>query len=152
MDWYPTLASMAGIRVPEGVVIDGRDASGLLNGKSQVVPPAQVGLSLNSDVPLRRDWDPPGEWKEIVPRAHYNDAFFYHGSQGALAAVRWDRWKLHLNPGLTLYDLKNDPGERKPVRNGPILKKLRGMAILFQNEMRTGTRPAGTIDSVRKLK
>lgn len=145
MDWYPTLASMAGIRVPEGRVIDGRDISPLLEGKSDVVPSADEKLSLNADIPLRRRWEPDGEWKEIISRDDYNDAFFYHGSQGSLAAVRWDRWKLHLNPSLVLYDLQSDPGERKPVRNGRMLRKLRGMAILFQDEMRLTSRPAGRI-------
>ena len=32
MDWYPTLATFAGIKVPKGRVIDGRDISPLLKG------------------------------------------------------------------------------------------------------------------------
>ena len=145
MDWYPTLASLAGIKIPEGRVIDGRDISPLLTGKSDVVPPPGTGTSLNASVPLRRPWHPPGEWEPIITREEYHQAFFYHGSQGALAAVRWDKWKLQLNPSLVLYDLANDPGESKPVRNGQIIRKLRGMAILFQEEMRTGSRPAGEV-------
>lgn len=145
MDWYPTLATFAGIRVPEGRVIDGRDISPLLNGKSDVVPAPGQQMSLNADVPLRRGWNPPGEWEPLVIRNEYNDAFFYHSSEGALAAVRWDKWKLHLNPSLQLYDLASDPGERKPIRNGEFSRKLRGMAIMFQNEMRTDARPAGVV-------
>ena len=76
----------------------------------------------------------------------YFGAFFYHGSHGALAAVRWEKWKLFLNPSLQLYDLENDPGERKPIRNGQIARKLRGMAILFQEEMRAAARPAGDFE------
>ena len=75
----------------------------------------------------------------------YHQAFFYHGSHGALAAVRWDRWKLRLHPGLQLYDLKKDPGESKPIRNQAIIRKLRGMVILFQEEMSAGMRPAGEL-------
>ncbi len=145
MDWYPTLATFAGIEIPEGRVIDGRDISPLLKGETKIVPPAGMKKSLNASVPLRRRWNPPGEWAALINRNEYNDAFFYHGSQGALAAVRWRNWKLYLNPSLELYDLGQDPGESTLVRNGEILRKLRGMAILFQEEMRLDARPAGEI-------
>ena len=145
MDWYPTLASFAGVEVPEGRVIDGRDLSPMLLGRTQTVRLAETGSSLNSQVPRRRPWNPPQEWAAIVSQEEYHQAFFYHGSLGELAAVRWQRWKLRLNPAAELYDLQNDPGETKPVRNGKIIRKLRGMAILFQEEMRTGTRPAGQV-------
>ena len=149
MDWYPTLATFAGIRVPEDRVIDGRDLSPLLKGETRLVPPPGLKKSLNADVPLRRRWDPPGEWAELINRLEYSEAFFYHGSQGALAAVRWRNWKLYLNPSLQLYDLAADPGETTLVRNGEILRKLRGMAILFQEEMRLDARPAGEVSAPR---
>jgi pectinesterase len=143
MDWYPTLATFAGIEIPEGRVIDGRDMSPLLKGETKIVPPPGLKKSLNALVPLRRRWDPRGEWAPIINRNEYFDAFFYHGSQGALAAVRWRNWKLYLNPSLELYDLAEDPGESKLVRNQEIIRKLRGMAIIFQEEMRLDARPAG---------
>ncbi len=143
MDWYPTLATFAGIKVPEDRVIDGRDISPLLKGETTIVPPPGAKKSLNASVPLRRRWDPPGEWAPLINRAEYNEAFFYHGSHGALAAARWRNWKLYLNPSLALYDLAKDPGESSPARNREITRKLRGMAILFQEEMRLDARPAG---------
>ena len=149
MDWYPTLATFAGIEVPEGRVIDGRDISPLLTGETRFVPPPGLKKSINAAVPLRRRWDPPGEWEPLVNRYEYSEAFFYHGSQGALAAVRWRDWKLHLNPSLKLYNLKQDPGETTVVRNGEILRKLRGMAIMFQHEMERDARPAGQASSPR---
>jgi hypothetical protein len=82
-------------------------------------------------------------WGLLIDRNEYNNAFFYHGSQGALAAVRWRNWKLYLNPSLQLYDLAEDPSESKRVLNQEITCKLRGMAILFQEEMRLDARPAG---------
>ncbi|TWT71368.1 sulfatase-like hydrolase/transferase [Crateriforma conspicua] len=145
MDWYPTLATFAGVTVPTDRVIDGRDLTPLLIGETKFVPPPGMKMSLNATVPLRRRFEPPGEWEPLINRNEYFDAFFYHGSQGALAAVRWRNWKLVLNPSLTLYDLAKDPGETKPVRNGEILRKLRGMAILFQEEMRHDARPAGVV-------
>lgn len=147
MDWYPTLATFAGIKVPEGRVIDGRDISPLLKGQSQFVPAPGMKKSMNATVPLRRRWEPAGEWQPIIKRSEYNDAFFYHGSQGALSAVRWRNWKLYLNPSLQLYDLATDPGESKLIRNKDITRKLRGMSILFQEEMRVDSRPAGQVAS-----
>jgi arylsulfatase A-like enzyme/acetyl esterase/lipase len=143
MDWYPTLATFAGIQVPNQRVIDGRDISPLLKGETKFVPHPGLKKSLNAAVPLRRRWNPPGEWASIIHRNEYNDAFFYHGSHGALAAVRWQNWKLYLNPSLQLYNLAEDPGETKLVRDRDITRKLRGMAILFQEEMQLDARPAG---------
>lgn len=141
MDWYPTLASLAGISVPGDRVLDGRDMTPLLRGQSDEVPAAEEGRSLNAAVPLRRSWNPPKEWAELLTREEYNNAFFYHGSEGALAAVRWEQWKLMLSPSLTLYNVADDPGESTPVRNGEIARKLRGMAVLFEREMQADARP-----------
>ena len=143
MDWYPTLATFAGISVPAGRVIDGRDISPLLVGESDRVPPPGMKASLNAELPLRRRWNPPGEWSEMIERNEYNDAFFYHGSHGELAAVRWENFKLQLNPRLQLYDLVKDPGESTLVRNRDVLRKMRGMAVMFQDEMRRDARKAG---------
>ncbi len=135
MDWYPTLASLAGIRVPDQVVLDGRDLTDLLSGETDKVSLSPTGNALNADVPLRRYWNPPLEWRQIISREEYLNAFFYHGSQGALAAVRSGRWKLSLHPDLALYDLETDPGERTPIEDPDLKWKLRGMAVLFKEEM-----------------
>ena len=143
MDWYPTIATFAGFKVPKERVIDGRDISPLLRGKIKKVKNLHTVPSLNDSVPLRRQWDPPQEWSSLISRKEYINAFFYHGSQGSLAAVRSGDWKLHLNPSLTLFNLASDPGENFPVSNNIMKRKLRGMAILFQEEMRRDARPAG---------
>lgn len=143
MDWFPSLASLANIKVDQERIIDGRDITPLLKGETDIVPAASSRMALNSDAPLRRRWAPAGEWADLMTQDEYLNAFFYHGSQGALAAVRSGPWKLYLNPGLTLYNLVEDPGEKKPVRDRDALRKLRGMAILFQEEMRLDARPAG---------
>ena len=143
MDWYPTLATFAGVKVPTGHVLDGRDLSPLLAGKVDTVPSAEADLSLNATVPLRRLWDPPGEWASLFSRDEYLNAFFYHGSEGQLAAVRSSRWKLSLSPRLQLFDIEGDPGESKPVRNPAIQRKLRGMVVMFQEEMSRDARAPG---------
>ena len=134
MDWFPTLATFAGIKVPKERVLDGRDLTALLSGKTDTVPNADAA-SLNAAVPLRRPWNPPGEWTPLVSRDEYLNAFFYHGAEGQFAAVRSGKWKLVLTPSLRLFDLDADPGESKPVRNGAVIRKLRGMAVMFQEEM-----------------
>lgn len=149
MDWYPTLATFASIEVPEDRVIDGRDLSPLLKGETKFVPAPGMNKSLNAAVSLRRRWAPPAEWAPLINRHEYGEAFFYHGSQGALAAVRWRNWKLYLNPSLELYDLAKDPGESILIRNREIIRKMRGMAILFQEEMRLDARPAGEVRLLR---
>ena len=145
MDWYPTLATLAGISVPGNHVIDGRDITPLLKGDTAFVPAASLNKTLNATVPLRRRWEPPEEWAKLIKRNEFNDAFFYHGSQGELSAVRWKRWKLRLNPAPQLYDLIRDPGESKAIRDPQTVRKLRGMAVLFQQEMLADARPPGTI-------
>ena len=142
MDLFPSLATLAGITVPRDRILDGRDLSPLLQGKCSKISELKNHKTLNSDLINLRPWNPPGEWASLVSREAYQSAFFYHGSQGALAAVRSGNLKLYLNPTLKLYDLEKDPGETKPVR-GSGLRKLRGMAVMFQNEMREYARPAG---------
>ena len=136
MDWYPTLASLAGISIPEGLVLDGRDLSSLLIGETDTIPAFDRQISPNAEIPLRRKFHLDREWENIFTREEYLNAFFYHGSQGALAAVRSGQWKLTLNPSLQLYDLEKDPGEHVPVENWQIKTKLRGMVVQFQREMR----------------
>ena len=135
MDWYPTLASLAGIRIPEKVVLDGRDLSPLLSGATDRIPAFRESVSLNATIPLRRNLPVDKEWQHEFTREEYLNAFFYHGSQGALAAVRSGKWKLFLNPTLILYDLEKDPGESTPVNDPEVARKMRGMAIQFQREM-----------------
>jgi arylsulfatase A len=143
MDWYPTLASLAGIKIPEDIVLDGRDLCSFMKGKTEKITFSAQDNSLNAAIPLRRYWNPGREWSERIEQEEYLNAFFYHGSTGELAAVRSGKWKLHLNPDLTLYNLETDPGERKPVNDQALKWKLRGMAALLQEEMLIFARPVG---------
>lgn len=135
MDWFPTLATLAGVDVPAERRLDGRDLTPLLAGTVDAVPDPAAALSRNAAVPLRRPWQPPGEWEPRITRTEYLNAFFYHGAEGQLAAVRSGNWKLSLSPTLQLFDLATDPAELKPVRNPEAIRKLRGLAVLFQEEM-----------------
>lgn len=143
MDWFPTIATFADIRIPPERVLDGRDLFPLLVGKSDTIPDPAAGLSLNAEVPLRRPWDPPGEWAPLFTREEYLNAFFYHGAEGQFAAVRSGKWKLALSPALQLFDLHADPGESRPARDAHVIRKLRGMAVMFQEEMTAPPARAG---------
>jgi hypothetical protein len=48
-----------------------------------------------------------------------------------------------LNPRITVYDLEKDPKESRPIRNRELSRKLRGMAVMFQEEMNRDVRKAG---------
>jgi arylsulfatase A-like enzyme len=144
MDWYPTFATAAGIRIGEDhPVIDGRDLWPMLTGETEGIPSPSAGLSLNAGISLRRRWDQGLEWEAYFDQEDYLNAFFYHGSHGALAAVRSGDYKLFLNPQLTIYDLEKDPGETTPIRKAGLVKRLRGMAVMFQEEMSRDARKAG---------
>ena len=59
--------------------------------------------------------------------------------------MRWRESKRFLNPRTQLYELTQDPGESGPGQNREITRKLRGMAIRFQKEMKLDARPAGQL-------
>jgi len=122
LDWLPTLAGLSGISVPRDTGIE--------------------RFPVDAGVTSTRPWNPPGEWASLVSEEEFREAFFIHGAEGALSAVRWRKWKLFLSPGLTLFDLEADPGESTPVRDASLSRKMRGMAVIFQEEMaRHGRRP-----------
>lgn len=86
LDWFPTLLTMAGIDVPPGLVIRGRDISPLLRGETV-------------------DWDDD----------LYVEYSMHHGATTHMRGYRTPQWKLirdFANPGrLELYDLAGDPRE-----------------------------------------
>lgn len=94
LDWYPTLLGIAGVRVPEEVLIRGRSFLPLLRGE-------QV------------DWD----------NSLYAEYSMKHGAQTHMRAYRTPQWKLmidFLNKGRAeLYDLQKDPTETTNLIDSP---------------------------------
>ena len=111
----PHRSNNGGIELPEEMVIDGRDLAPMIKGESRVVPAPGLKQSLNATVPLRRSWDPPHEWDQLIKRHEYNDAFFYHGSEGTLAGGEMETMEVGAHTSLQLFDLQTDPGESVPV-------------------------------------
>ena len=117
IDWFPTILAMAGVDLPQGITIRGRNALPLMTGQ-------------------------PVDWSDDF----YGEYSTHHQSRTHMRMWRTDRWKLvrdFMNPGRNeFYDLKKDPAEarniidsaRPDVRdaiaelNGKILKRMNEIA------------------------
>ena len=141
IDFLPTFVALAGGHVPTDLKIDGRDFSPLLFGTT----------------------------KESQREAHY----YYHGYQ--LDAVRVGPWKLALHqqaasmglkkseddalkPGLRLYHLDSDIGDRTNVAaaHPDIVKRLQELAArmaadLGDGKPGPGVRPPGRVETATLL-
>ena len=86
LDWFPTILAMAGVELPSGVTIRGRNFVPLLKGRTI-------------------NWD----------NDFYAEYSTHHQSHTHMRMYRTAKWKLirdFRNPGRDeLYDLKNDPAE-----------------------------------------
>ena len=100
LDWFPTLLALAGVELPKGLLIRGRDFSPLLAGKS-----------------IKWDNDLYVEWSQ------------HHYTTTHLRMYRTPEWKLvrdFLNAGKDeLYNLKADPGESKNLIGDPATNTIR---------------------------
>ena len=94
LDWYPTLLSMAGLAVPEGVVIRGRDFSPLVR---------------NRNIP----------WENTV----YLEYFMRIYAETEMRAIRTSEWKLVVDfrnrARDELYHVREDPGETHNLIHHP---------------------------------
>ena len=86
LDWFPTLAAIAGARIPQGLTVRGRDISPVLLGDAE-------------------NWD----------NSLFGEYSTHHQSRTHMRMLRTPRWKLvrdFLNPERDeLYDLSADPDE-----------------------------------------
>ena len=115
LDWYPTLLKLAGVALPKGETIRGRDISGPLLGE-------------------KIDW----------PDVCYGEYSTHHQSKTHMRMIRTTNWKLvrdFLNPERDeLFDLKNDPAESRNViaakKNAAVVKELHGMIVARMREVK----------------
>ena len=128
-DILPTLAALAGAKLPADRVLDGRDISGVLQAADGGDPVAAAGP---------------------------HDSFLYFLGLD-LEAVRKGSWKLRLDDG-TLYNLATDLGEKSDVAaNHPdIVAELRALAAaadadLGQTGIGPGCRPLGRVKNPQPL-
>jgi len=137
MDWFPTFAKLAGGEPPHDRIIDGADIRPLLFG-------------------------------EVGAQSRCDEVGFFYYMMGQLQAVRAGPWKLYLpleekilnlqrqsvkSPAM-LYDVRNDPGEKKECSAGQpgIVARLTALAEKARTDLgdqgREGKnqRPAGHVD------
>lgn len=105
LDWYPTLLSIAGIPLPDDILVRGRDMTSLLRQK---------------DV----------EWNNDL----YAEYSTHHQSQTHMRMYRTPRWKLirdFRNEGRDeLYDLLDDPDEAKNLIHMDVPEVIQAIAEL----------------------
>ena len=125
IDVLPTIARLAGARLPQDRVIDGKDIWPLLKGEAGARTPHDAFYYFRGS--------PPGK-----PN---------------LAAVRSGKWKLHfkmeegkLTP-IALYDLEEDVGELNDRLglNGELARKMTEGAQQFYDKLLTEIRPLGRL-------
>jgi arylsulfatase A-like enzyme len=126
MDLLPTFANLAGAQLPEDRTIDGRNLWSVIKGGSQAKSPHEVYYYFGGSGP---------------------------GSEVNLAAVRDDRWKLHVKiegeqpRGTALYDLQRDFSEKRDrVKDHPdIAERLEKKARVFWQSLLANRRPFGRL-------
>ena len=118
MDWFPTFADLAGVRVPDNSVIDGCNLADVLNGKGKRVNSEYAYFAKNNKVTAYRS----GRWKILLPDNGYRGNF----------------WKEPVAPRDTmLIDLVSDSDEsdnlwkKEKVVAKEMLEKLDSFANCF---------------------
>jgi arylsulfatase A len=136
LDFFPTIAFLAGAEIPRDRVLDGLNLWPLLSGETNR--------------------------SEREAFYYYAGGMRYHAEEGPpqndprLEAIRVGRWKLHLRsePGasslemVALFDLQSDIGEShdRLEARPDIASQLRERAQQFNDSLRAGVRPLGRLD------
>jgi arylsulfatase len=103
IDLFPTLAGLAGAETPKGVKLDGASLLPLLENSSAVWPDRWLFTHVGR-------W-PLGE----AERAKFAGCSIRHGDYHLISPARSGKLPLSTEPKWELYDLRNDPGERKDL-------------------------------------
>lgn len=131
-DLLPTLAAIAGAKVPSDRIIDGCDIWPILTGKSTISP---------------------HDYFHYMAGSRPNKVNYL--------GIRNDRWKLLVNindegmvVGKELYDLGADPGEKfnRLEMNTKMAALLRDQAQAFYDDLLKNIRPVGQRKNVEELK
>jgi len=122
VDWLPTICSLAGAKLPEGLNLDGQDMSAAFCGR-----------------PTERTRPLMWEWRFRVAGHTLN--------QSPMLSIRDGRWKLLMNPDrsrVELYDIPADPSElnNQADRQAEIVERLAAKVLAWQK-----TLPPGPIDA-----
>ena len=121
VDWLATICRLAGVKLPDGLSLDGEDMSSAL-----------------LDKPKQRAKPLMWQWRFRI----FGDTT----NKSPMLAIRDGKWKLLMNPDrsrIELYDIRADPTELDNVadQHPEIVKRLSERLLKWQ-----GTLPAGPVD------
>jgi len=124
MDFLPTFSAMAGAKLPEDRVIDGKDIRSLLMGETNAQSPYDAFIyhaRFGKRAGIRM-----GKWKLLVD----------------VDATTWH------HQGSALYDLSADPGETSNLakEHPEVVKRLRRRLDKFEQDLETNYREPGRSD------
>ena len=136
-DLLPTMATLAGGRVPTDRVIDGKDIWPLMSAQPGATSPHEAFFFL-------RGWNVEavrsGRWKLHLP--HKYRSLVEAGSGGEPGPYE------QRSIGKELFDLQEDIGEADDVSGAhpEIVKRLSEMAAVFERDLKQSRRPPGKVD------
>lgn len=135
LDLFPTIAALAGARLPADRVLDGLDVSKVLTNEESL-PPRMLVHYFGPQLQAVRD----GKWKlflpiDELPEYRLPSLWFVH--QPELFARQHRLW-----PKPTLYDLSVDAGETSDVatENAVVVQRLLGQARDFDAKFQLNVR------------
>ena len=135
MDWFPTLARLAGARLRPGRAIDGKDIWPLLSGKSSRSPHQAFYYYYGPQLQAVRS----GRWKLFLPMER-----------------RWVTLQGKTEPSpVRLYDLDADIAESRDLsaRHPEVVRRLTALAEKARADLGDvdlpgcGQRPAGRVEN-----
>lgn len=121
VDLFPTLCHVAGVEAPEGLALDGEDASG-----------AWQGMPMTRTKPLL--WEYGRNKTYLQPKLETD--------RSPNVAIRDGRWKLLINDDgskAELYNMAVDPQEKRDLAKDrePIVKRLKEQALEWRRSLPT---------------
>ena len=126
LDIFPTLLAIAGVNAPVDRVIDGKNITGLLTGKSRTTPHETLYFYHHDDLEGVRN----GSYKYYRMINHYKYPLPTNKKWGGVGKARIGEWPL-------LYDLSTDPGESYNLaQNMPeVAERMEGLMRKWEAEM-----------------
>jgi len=123
MDWFPTFATLSGARLPDDIILDGKDITRVLAGTGKRADQKFVYYNWGKIEAYRS-----GDWKLKLP---------YEGYGYGSSLLRF------IHPGITkphdtlLFNLKDDPSEKINLadQHPEMVKELKAKIEKFQNQL-----------------
>ena len=145
LDLFPTLAGLAGAKIPAGHVVDGVDIGGLLRARPATLPPRMLYHYFGVQLQAVRE----GPWKlfvpiESLPTLRVPSLWFEH--QPGLFERQHRLW-----PKPVLYNLSDDIGEAKDVaaEHPEVVARLLEAARMFDRGLQPQLKPVLSLPGPR---